>query len=325
MRTQPISTQTSLVLFSLASAMTLHGSAATAQSENQQAVSEDSMPMVLTPSQLPQRLDESPSTVTIIDREMIEASGARNIVEVLRLVPGFHVGFKYNNLPTAGYHGLADEFARRMLLLVDGQRVFQYSRGVIEWSNLPLPLENVERIEVIRGPNAAAYGSNALQGVINIQTRSAAEDRGLYLRGAFGDDGVADGFVRYGGQIGNMDYALSLFSKGDHGYDGIRDDKRNSGVTFVGELPIDGLGELRLLAGYSRGEYKIGSLEPGLNGGSVDQRRDFPIVSLIDIRTLHGSICCWHCCILGVWKLKKGSNSFRLMLQGLQSGTKAFL
>ena len=57
-------------------------------------------------------------------------------------------------------------------------------------------------------------------------------------------------------------------------------------------------------------------------------RARFPadfIVSLIDIRTLHGSICCWHCCILGGWKLKKGSNSFRLMLQGLQSGTKAFL
>jgi iron complex outermembrane receptor protein len=62
---------------------------------------------------LPQRLDESPSTVTVIDRAMIEASGARRLVDVLRLVPGFQVGYKNNSLPTAAYHGLSDEYARR--------------------------------------------------------------------------------------------------------------------------------------------------------------------------------------------------------------------
>jgi outer membrane receptor protein involved in Fe transport len=58
-------------------------------------------PLVLTPARLPQRLDEAPSTVTVIDREMIEASGARRLVDVLRLVPGFQVGYKINSLPTA--------------------------------------------------------------------------------------------------------------------------------------------------------------------------------------------------------------------------------
>ena len=109
-------------------------------------------PQVLTPSRLPQRLDEAPSTVTIIDRAMIEASGARRLVDVLRLVPGLQVGYKNNSLPTATYHGLSDEYARRLLLLLNGQRIFQYSRGVIEWNNLPIPLENIERIEVVRGP-----------------------------------------------------------------------------------------------------------------------------------------------------------------------------
>jgi outer membrane receptor protein involved in Fe transport len=64
------------------------------------------VPIVLTPSRLPQRLDESPSTVTVIDRALIEASGARRLAEVFRLVPGFQVGYKYNNQPTVAYHGL---------------------------------------------------------------------------------------------------------------------------------------------------------------------------------------------------------------------------
>ena len=108
------------------------------------------LPQVLIPSRLPQRLDEAPSTVTIIDRAMIEAAGARRLVDVLRLVPGLQVVYKNNSLPTATYHGLSDEYARRMLLLLllNGQRIFQYSRGVIEWNNLPIPLENIERIEV---------------------------------------------------------------------------------------------------------------------------------------------------------------------------------
>jgi len=215
------------------------------------------VPIVLTPTRLPQRLDESPSAVTIIDRDMIEASGARRLVDVLRLVPGFQVGFKSNHLPTASYHGLADEYSRRLLLLVDGQRIFQYSRGVVEWNNIPIQLEDIERIEVVRGPNAAAYGSNAFEAIVNIQTGSATEYQGLYSRAAGGDEGIADGFFRYGGKLGVMDYALSLASKGEHGYAGINDDRRNNSLYLRGEIPMTAFGELKLQAGYSQADYGI--------------------------------------------------------------------
>jgi iron complex outermembrane receptor protein len=234
---------------------------------------EGSLPQVLTPSRLPQRLDESPNTVTIIDRAMIEASGARRLVDVLRLVPGFQVGYKNNNLPTATYHGLSDEYARRTLLLLNGQRIFQYSRGVVEWNNLPIPLENIERIEVIRGPDAAAYGSNALQAVINIQTGSVAEYAGLSTRIAGGQDGIADGFVRKGGQLGTMDYTLSLSSVGDDGYRGVHDDRRNTSLSFMGEIPFEGGGELKLQAGAARGYYEIQDPEPTFPAPV----RDFPV------------------------------------------------
>jgi len=97
---------------------------------------------VLTPARLPQRLDEAPNAMTVIDRAMIEASGARRLAEVLRLVPGIQVGYKYNNQPTIAYHGLSDEFARRVLVLVNGQRIFQYSGGGVDWNNLPIPLQD---------------------------------------------------------------------------------------------------------------------------------------------------------------------------------------
>lgn len=220
------------------------------------------LPIVLTPSRLPQRIDESPSTVTVIDQAMIEASGARRLAEVFRLVPGFHVGYKYNNQPTVAYHGLTDEFARRLLLLIDGQRIFQFSRGAIDWNNLPIQLEDIERIEVVRGPNAAAYGSNAFAAVINLQTRSAAESRGLYSRVAGGSDEIADGFFRYGGRLGPVDYALSLASKGDDGYDHVHDDRRNNSISLLGEVPVGVAGELRFRAGYSEGDYEAQNVNP---------------------------------------------------------------
>lgn len=235
-------------------------------------VAEDVPPQVLTPSRLPQRLDEAPGTVTVIDRAMIEASGARRLVDVLRLVPGFQVGYKTNGLPTAAYHGLNDEYARRTLLLLNGQRIFQYSRGVIEWNNLPVPLENVERIEIVRGPAAAAYGSNALQAVIDIQTGGAAEYAGFSGRMAAGGDGIADGFLRHGGRLGPMNYALSLASSGDSGYEGVRDDRRNTGLSFMGEMPLGG-GELQAQAGFARGDYQIRDPEPAL----PTDPRDFPV------------------------------------------------
>ncbi|MDG4549767.1 MAG: TonB-dependent receptor [Candidatus Competibacter sp.] len=230
-------------------------------------------PQVLTPSRLPQRLDDAPSTVTIIDRAMIEASGARRLVDVLRLVPGLQVGYKNNSLPTATYHGLSDEYARRMLLLLNGQRIFQYSRGVIEWNNLPIPLENIERIEVVRGPAAAAYGSNALQAVINIQTGSPAEYPGLSAQIAGGSDGIADGFLRYGGRVGVMDYTLSLSSVGDSGYPGVYDDRRNTSLSFMGDVPFEAGGELKLQAGFARGDYGIENPE----STSSEPARDFPV------------------------------------------------
>ena len=221
---------------------------------------------VLTPARLPQRLDEAPNAMTVIDRAMIEASGARRVEEVLRLVPGFQVGHKYNNQPTIAYHGLSDEFARRVLVLINGQRIFQYSGGGVDWNNLPIPLQDIERIEVIRGPSAAAYGSNALTAVINVQTGVPAEYAGWMAQAAAGNNRVADGFFRWGGRAGAFDVALSLASTGEGGYPTIHDDRRNNLLLVQGELPLGNAGELRLLAGYGRGDYEAQNVNAAYPG-----------------------------------------------------------
>jgi iron complex outermembrane receptor protein len=128
------------------------------------------IPIVLTATRLAQPATEAPAAITVIDREMIKASGAREIADLLRLAPGFVVSHENGYTPIVMYHGLSDEYARRMQVLIDGRSVYAPSGGGVEWTNLPLTVDDIERIEVIRGPNAASYGSNSFLSIINIIT-----------------------------------------------------------------------------------------------------------------------------------------------------------
>ena len=95
-------------------------------------------PMVLTVSRMHKPLADAPASVTVIDREMIRNSGARQIADIFRMVPGFVVGYLDGNSPVVTYHGLGQRFQRQMQVLVDGRSVFIPSFGGVPWSNLPL-------------------------------------------------------------------------------------------------------------------------------------------------------------------------------------------
>ncbi|MCZ7653087.1 MAG: Plug domain-containing protein [Rhodocyclaceae bacterium] len=93
-------------------------------------------------------LADAPGAVTIIDRDLIKASGAREVVDLLRLVPGFQVGAAYSSTPAVAYRGLADEYSRHVQVLVDGRSVYSpYFLGSITWNSLRLSLDDIERIE----------------------------------------------------------------------------------------------------------------------------------------------------------------------------------
>lgn len=130
------------------------------------------IPEVLATTRLRQPKSRVPGTTTIIEGELIRALGIMNLVEVFRLVPGMTVAAVGSNNPVTSYHGTVHYEQRRMQVLVDGRTSYRPNLADVDWNAMPVPLELIERIEVSRGPNAAAYGINAFLATINIITRS---------------------------------------------------------------------------------------------------------------------------------------------------------
>lgn len=184
---------------------------------SEQAYLQD-FPVVLSASRLSQPLSEAPNAMTVIDRSMIKASGFRTIADLFRLVPGMYVGNLNGHSPIVGYHGSTEEFSRRMQVLIDGRSVYLPPFSTVDWEDIPLNIEDIERIEVVRGPAAASYGANSLQGVINIITRDAASVNGASLSLAKGSEGVADAAAHFGKAGETLDYRLTVAHREDKGY-----------------------------------------------------------------------------------------------------------
>ena len=169
----------------------------------------DDLPVVLSASRLSQPISEAPAAVTVIDQDMIRASGFRDIPELLRLVPGFSVAYTGDNTWTAGYHGLADAYSRRFQVLVDGRSIYSPHYGTVYWTDLPLSIDDIERIEVVRGPNAAIHGANAFVAVINIITKTAAQVPGEFVSLQAGEQDMRGLTVRHGGGDAAVRYRLT--------------------------------------------------------------------------------------------------------------------
>lgn len=205
------------VRLGLAVSLSLAGSCAVAASDDlllSDLTGEDyylaQVPVVLSATRLAQPQYEAPVAVSVIDRAMIEASGALDIPDLLRLVPGFQVAHPKGHTASATYHGLADEHARRMQVLVDGRPVYGPALGGVRWTDLPLDIKDVERIEVVRGPNAAAYGANAFLGAINIITQHPSQVSGSELTLLGGNKDIRKGLLRHGDSHGDLNYRMTL-------------------------------------------------------------------------------------------------------------------
>ncbi len=197
----------------------------------------DELPTVLTVSRLAQPLNETPGAVTVINRETIRRSGARELVDVLRLVPGYLVGGFNGANPSASYHAPLDDYGIRNLVLIDGRPVYSaYYFGGTSRGMMGVLLEDIERIEVLRGSNSAAYGANALFGVINIITRNAADTQGTEVSVTGGNGGIKDNTVRHGWGNDSASFRLSTGRRSDTGYGNSHDDKIMSQLNFRGDL-----------------------------------------------------------------------------------------
>jgi iron complex outermembrane receptor protein len=212
----------------------------------------DEMPVVLSVSRLAQRLDDIPGAVTILDREFIRMSGARDVADLLRLVPGFQTTTTFEtDEPFVSYHGRSDEFSNRLQVLVDGRPVYSgYLMGSTGLGLQTLAMTDIERIEVLRGSNSAAYGSRAFLGVVNIISRDVRDTVGASAGLTTGQNGVADANASLGwqGDRGAV-YRMSVDSRGDDGLRGAYGANRINRVHFSVLLPMAVGNELELRAG----------------------------------------------------------------------------
>lgn len=208
------------------------------------------LPEVLTVTRLAQPLSETPGAVTIIDRETIRRSGARTLVEVLRLVPGYLVAGFNGAHPNAAYHAPLDDYGTRNLVMIDGRAIYSslYLAGTYRGMTGVL-LDDIERIEVLRGSNSAAYGANAMFGVINVITRHAADTPGGEVTVTRGGNGVGDAYARigWGGDTGS--FRLSAGRRSDTGYRGAADDSNIDQMHFRADLHPANDQELTVAAG----------------------------------------------------------------------------
>lgn len=195
------------------------------------------LPIVYSVTRLPQALADTPGAVTVIDRDMIRRSGAREVADLLRLVPGYMVGGFNGANPLALYHSALDEAGTRNQVLIDGRSVYSsFYTGDTHRGTMDVVLEDVERIEVLRGSNSAAYGANAFLGVINIVTKHTSDTLGGMLSVTSGDNGVLDTVARYGGAINKASFRITATERHDHGYLNAYDDKRFRHATLRADI-----------------------------------------------------------------------------------------
>jgi iron complex outermembrane recepter protein len=193
---------------------------ATAAVAEDEAIYFSDLPVVASVSRLPQRLADAPTAVTVIDRDIIKASGARDLNDIFRLVPGFQTYPNTTESARVSYHGMGEgEYGARVQVLIDGRSMYSpLFGGGVNWATLPVALDDIERIEVVRGTNAVSYGSNAFLGVINIITVDPALTHGLSLSTSYGNQNVRDYNLRLGGKVGEVgDFRFTFKQQSDDG------------------------------------------------------------------------------------------------------------
>ena len=174
---------------------------------------EDLMNMTVTSvSRKSQPVSDAAAAVFVITQDDIRRSGVTSIAEALRMAPGLEVARIDANKWAISSRGFNGRFASKMLVLFDGRSVYTPLFSGVFWDRQDTMLEDIDRIEVIRGPGAALWGANAVNGVINIITRQATDTLGTLVTAGGGTQERAFGAARYGHQIGE-DAALRLYGK----------------------------------------------------------------------------------------------------------------
>jgi iron complex outermembrane receptor protein len=212
------------------------------------------LPVVISASRLTQSVLTSPSAVTIIDKAMIEASGFVEIADLMRLVPGFQVAYADGKDIAVTYHGHGWEYPNRLQLLVNGRSTYTSALSTVDWSAVGVHITDIERIEVVRGPAAPAYGSNSFSAAINIITISPELDDQFMVRVRSGNKGEQETLLRYSDSVGDMHYRVSAATRENNGFDNVHDYQDINNLSFQGHIELKNHDLLDIDLAYTNGE-----------------------------------------------------------------------
>ncbi|SFR55342.1 iron complex outermembrane recepter protein [Marinobacter daqiaonensis] len=201
--------------------------------------SEEAMPQVLTTTKLRQPKSRVPATTTVLTGELIRDLGIRHLWEVFRLVPGMTVGYVQSNKPVVSYHGTVADEQRRLQVQVDGRTAYRPNIADMDWHAMPVAIEDIERIEITRGPNSAAYGINAFLATINIITFSPEDTHGSRVSLRAGDLGYRQAYGSVGGGADQHDWRLSVQRRESDGFDYRFEDEGDSQDKSEVRKPFD--------------------------------------------------------------------------------------
>ncbi len=205
-----------------------------------------------------QKTSETAAAVFVISAEEIRRSGALNIPDLLRMVPGLDVAQIDGSQWAISARGFNGQYSNKLLVLIDGRTVYTQVFVGVFWDSQNVPLENIERIEVIRGPGAAVWGSNAVNGVINIITKSADKTQGGSVEAGAGDAIIGPETIRYGGKARGLG-AYRVYASGFHS----------------GSLPtpagLDGQDDWRLVHGGFRTDSSLSAKDSLTTEGDAEQ------------------------------------------------------
>ena len=219
-----------------------------------------------------EKLFETAAAIFVITQDDLRRSGVTSLPEALRLVPGMQVARMDANKWAVSARGFNDRFAQKLLVLIDGRTVYTPMFSGVFWEIQDVLLEDVDRIEVIRGPGATLWGANAVNGIINITTKNAHDTQGGLVRVGIGTEERGFGAVRYGGRMAE-DACFRFYGKyfvrdafvvasGEPG----ADDWSMFRGGFRGDWQVLGRGSLTvqgdLFSGEARETVRIPSLSP---------------------------------------------------------------
>ena len=154
----------------------------------------------------PEPVAAAPTAISVVTGDDIRRAGVTTIADAVALADGVHVARFNNGTWSVTARGFAAVAANKMLVMIDGRTVYSPLFTGVFWNALDYELEDIDRIEVVRGPGATLWGANAVNGVINIVTRSSRDTPGVFVQAGSGNEDSADAELRYGGRAGGATY-----------------------------------------------------------------------------------------------------------------------